>query len=227
MGKLTIHVRSRAGIAFVTATAALALTACGGGAKRADDGKIDGAEGSASASADPASPSPSGGPGGDGVERPKITLPDDVKHVFEPRSTGDARQDAVLADNERNIISEDDAILRGDPRSTALSFYNTGSALAGAVDWVKKFLDADLTLTGTTRYYNRHVKLDGDKKATLTYCGDESKAFNKNRKTGKVDRDEPSKDSYVLYNTRLVKSDKGVWQTTEMLSWRGSDSCQP
>ncbi|MEV4924406.1 hypothetical protein [Streptomyces roseoverticillatus] len=224
---MTIHVRSRAGIAFVTAAAALALTACGGGAKRADDGKIDGAEGSASASAGPASSSPSGGPGRDGADRPKVTLPEDVQHVFEPRSTSDARQDAVLADNERNIIAEDDAILRGDPRSSALAFYNTGSALAGAVDWVKKFMDADLSLTGTTRYYNRRVKLDGDNKATLTYCGDESKAFNKNRKTGKVDRDEPSKDSYVLYNTRLVKSAKGVWQTTEMLSWRGSDSCQP
>ncbi|MET7762334.1 hypothetical protein ABZS71_09905 [Streptomyces sp. NPDC005393] len=217
---MNTHTRTKAGLAALLTATALALTACGSDSKSGDDKEIDGAK-KATQSA-----SPGASPPDDGIQRPKITFPGDVQHVFEGRTTGDPKKDAVLADNERNILAEDDAIIRGDAKSPALKFYNQGEALIGAFDWVQKYLDADLTFTGTIRYFDRRVTLVGDNKASLAYCGDESKAYNKNRKTKKVDKAAPSADSYVLYNSRLVKNDKGVWQTTKLISKRGDRACQ-
>ncbi|MFT2018066.1 hypothetical protein ACMA1D_19820 [Streptomyces sp. 796.1] len=223
---LKTHTRFGAGLALFVA-ASMSLTACGGDSDSGSDSKdkIKGAE----TSTQPTSPKPSASstPMDDGIDRPEIKLPGDVRHVFEGRTTGDPTKDAVLADNERNILAEDDAILRGDPKAPALSFYNDGEGLIGAVNWVQKFVDADLSFTGTVRYFNRRVVLDGNDKAALSYCGDESKAHNKNRKTGEVDKSAPSANSYVFYNSRLAKNEKGVWQVTKLISERGAKACQP
>lgn len=61
--------------------------------------------------------------------------------------------------------------------------------------------------------------------AAVTYCADESKAYNKDRKTGKVDKSPSDESPYVTYSTQLKKSAKGVWQTTEVLSKRGDSTC--
>ncbi|MFI1356777.1 hypothetical protein ACH4TV_24830 [Streptomyces sp. NPDC020898] len=63
------------------------------------------------------------------------------------------------------------------------------------------------------------------KSAGVSFCADESKAYNKDRKTGQVDKSPADNDSYVLYNTRLEKSEQGVWQTTSGTSVRGSKTC--
>ncbi|MEJ1196819.1 MULTISPECIES: hypothetical protein [unclassified Streptomyces] len=75
------------------ATAALLLTACGGGDdKSQENDKIAGADTESS----PAATSPSGA-ASDSADRPEITLPQGVKDVFEKWETGDAAKDAVLA----------------------------------------------------------------------------------------------------------------------------------
>ncbi|MFD7434539.1 hypothetical protein [Streptomyces sp. NPDC059861] len=207
--------------AALAATAALLLTACGSGDdKSRDNDKIAGAD-----QGDPAqstSPSPSAATAAD---RPRVELPSDVKDVYEEWETGDQAKDAVLADAARRIDVTNDAILRGDTDALGLTFYYKDKALADAVEWVQAYLDANLSFTGTTRYYAPQVTVSGEQSATLVYCADESKGFNKNRKTGKVDRTPSDESPYVMYNTRLEKSKQGVWQTTNLISKRGDKTC--
>ncbi|MFD5538211.1 hypothetical protein ACFWIJ_10250 [Streptomyces sp. NPDC127079] len=183
------------------------------------NGKIAGADTGASASASPsASASVAAG-------RPKITLPSDVTDKYEDWKTGDAAKDAVLADTAARIDATNDAILRGDTGAPGLSFYYRDKALSDAVAWVQAYLDANLSFTGATRYYEPKVTMSGGGTASVVYCSDESKGFNKNRKTGKVDKSSSAQSPYVLYNTRLAKNGKGVWQTTNLISKRGDKTC--
>ncbi|MEU3740513.1 hypothetical protein AB0E78_26050 [Streptomyces sp. NPDC032198] len=158
-----------------------------------------------------------------------IKLPNDVKNVFEGRRTGDAVRDAVLADSERGIDAESDAIVRGAPASAALRFYNKGDTLLWEVKYVQSFVDEGISYKGTIRYFDRRVAVVDDKTATLVYCADESDAVNTDRKSGKTKKTGQTKrdDNYVLYNTRLTLNPKGVWQTTKGFSKRGAESCLP
>ena len=200
-------------------TTALTLTACGSeepdtAAKGRD--KAKGTKASASAS----SPSTSAG-------RPKIELPADLKLTFEGGETGDPVEDAILADNAERMRAVDAAITGTDLEGKALAFYNTGKALKAAQDWVAQFEEAGATITGEARYDEREVTLKGEDSATLTFCADESKGFSKDRKTNEIHKTPVTKNSYVLYNTRLDKNADGVWQTSQIISARGAAQCQP
>jgi hypothetical protein len=204
----------------LAATAALLLTACGGGgdSSKGND-KIAGADTGSPTSASPsASASSTAG-------RPQIKLPSDVSDTYENWKTGDATEDAVLADTARRIDATNDAILRGDASTRGLSFYYRDKALSDAVAWVQAYVKANLSFTGTTRYYAPKVTLSGSSKASVVYCSDESKGFNKNRKTNKVDKTPSNESPYVLYNTRLEKNKQGVWQTSNLISKRGDKTC--
>ncbi|MFJ3336629.1 hypothetical protein [Streptomyces sp. NPDC086766] len=199
-------------------TAALLLTGCGGSdSDSKGNDKIAGADTGKSASPSTTASASAG--------RPKIQLPSDVTDTYENWKTGDGAKDAVLADTARRIDATNDAILRGDTSAPALSFYYRDKALTGAVAWVKAYVDADLSFTGTTRYYAPKVTLSGPTTASVAYCSDESKGFNKNRKTNKVDKTPSSESPYVLYNTRLEKNKQGVWQTSNLVSKRGEKTC--
>jgi hypothetical protein len=204
----------------VLAAAALLLTSCGGsnGDKLSSDGVDTGT----------ASGTPSPSPTGDGTERPEVTLPKGVNNAFEGDKTGDPVKDAVLADNERRIDAESDAILRGEPDSKALSFYSTGEVRLAAAEYVRSFVDAGISYKGEIRYYDFKVNLVSDETATLVYCGDESGAVNTDRKSGAVKKSGQTKpeDNYVLYNLRLTKNAQGVWQKTAGESERGAEVCR-
>ncbi|MFF2366475.1 hypothetical protein ACFVU0_27785 [Streptomyces sp. NPDC058122] len=205
--------------AFAAATALL-LTACGGqgDSPKANDG-IAGADGGSTAS-----PSPSTSTSAD-ADRPDITLPGDVKDKFEGWKTGEATKDAVLADAGRAQTAMNDAIIKGTSDTSGLAFYYKGKALTSSVKWVQKWLDAGISYTGTTRYYSPKVEIFDSKSAGVSFCADETKAFNKDRKTKKVDRTPAGNDAFVLYNTRLEKTAQGVWQTSDGTSVRGSKTC--
>ncbi|MEU6079244.1 hypothetical protein [Streptomyces sp. NPDC047108] len=208
---------------FVSATAFAAaagilLTGCGEDGESKDD-KIAGARKGDTTSASPTAQAP------DEADRPKTTFPKGVKNEFEGWKTGDKTKDAVLADVSQTVNAVDYAILKGDANSPTVSYYRQGEAAASASKWIQAWLDEDLTFVGTTRYYAPKVQMSGKNSAGVVYCADESKAFNKNRKTGKVDKSPSGESPYVLYNTRLQKSGKGVWQTTKVLSKRGDKSC--
>jgi hypothetical protein len=218
--------RSRRLLTTATAgvTAALLLAGCGGGDgdKSDSNGKIAGADTGASASTSP-SASASAVTGG----RPKITLPSDMTLTFEGGQTGDAVKDAVLADGAERARAEDAAITGTDPKGEGLAYYNTGKALEATLSWVAQFKKANVTITGVVRYYDRKVTLKSKTSAILTFCGDESKGFSRNKKTNKINKTPVNKDSYVSYNTRLDKNSDGVWQTSQIISIRGAVQCQP
>ncbi|MFH8854376.1 hypothetical protein [Streptomyces rochei] len=217
--------RTRPTIAAAALTAAVTLLLSGcGGSDSEDSGKdeIAGADTGASASA---SPSPSAIE--DGIDRPEIKLPSDVKNVFEGGSTGDPVKDAVLADNERMINSIDEAITVDAEEHPALKFYSKDNALIAAASYVQSFYEAGTTWTGSTRYYDREVTLSGENAATVTYCGDETKSYSKDRKTKEVKKTPGDADDYVSYSARVQKNADGVWQTTNVVSERGAEKCQP
>ncbi|MGW0813282.1 hypothetical protein ACWD00_08535 [Streptomyces viridiviolaceus] len=208
--------------AAATATAALLLTACGGGDDNSQDS--DNIPGTYIGRPTTASPSASATASAD---RPRITLPKGVENKFENWETGDPSQDAVLSDVAQAVNAVDNAILKGDADSATIAYYRQGEALASAQTWIQAWLDADLTWTGVTRYFNPGIKVADEDTAAVVYCADESKAFNKDRTTGKVD-DSPSGESpYVTYSTQLKKNSEGVWQTTEVQSKRGDGTCAP
>jgi hypothetical protein len=154
-----------------------------------------------------------------------MNLPKDVKETFEGWTTGDAAKDEILADAGLAQSAVTYAVTQGDPESPALSFYQADSALAGSRDWVKGIVDSGFTYHGAVRYYAPDISVFDKKSAGVSYCADESKAFNKNRKTNKIDKTPASDDSFVLYSTRLEKNSSGVWQTTKLESERGNKTC--
>ncbi|MGW5619031.1 hypothetical protein [Streptomyces sp. NPDC003877] len=207
--------------AALTATAVLLLTACGSGddnSKSSDE--IAGVDaGGATTSASPSATT--SGP----ADRPDIRFPKGVENRFEGWKSGDQAEDAVLSDVAQTVNAVDDAILRGDTNSATLAYYRQGKALVSAQKWVQAWLDEDLTWTGVTRYFKPNVKVADSDTAAVVYCADESKAYNKNRKTGKVDKTLPDESPYVTYSAQLKKNSDGVWQTTEVLSKRGDQTC--
>jgi hypothetical protein len=207
----------------LTATAALTLSACGSddSSKDSDKDKIAGADTGNETSS---SPSPSAS---DAAGRPKITFPSDAKNVFEYEKTGNSAKDAVLADSTLSVKSLNEAIFEGDTGTEALGFYNTGKALESSITYVQRFVDSGDTWVGEIRYFDYAVTLSGKAKAYVTYCSDESKAYVKDRKTEKVDKEAATANSYVLYHSSLTKNADGVWQTANVVSDRGDKACQP
>ncbi|WP_151476638.1 hypothetical protein [Streptomyces albicerus] len=205
----------------LTAAAALSLSACGSDDSSKDKDKIAGADTGGETAASPSASASSA------AGRPKIELPSDLTLTFEDTDTGDAVKDAVLADSAERMRAVDAAITGTDPKGEALAFYNTGKAREAALTWVGQFKDAGATLTGEARYYDRNVTLQGKTSAVVTFCADESKGFSRDKKTNKIAKTPVTKNSYVLYNTKLDKNADGVWQTSQILSTRGAAQCQP
>lgn len=208
--------------AALTASTSLLLTACGSGGHDSSSDKIAGADTGKANSA-----SPSASVAADGIDRPAIKLPGDMKDTFEGRRTGNAVKDAILADNERSVMSVDQALAYGDLKKSGMAFYYTDTALMGVYKYAKSAIDKNLTWTGNIRYFNRTVTVLGKSAAAVTYCSDESRANPKNRKTHKVDKVATSADSYVYYNTGVKKNEDGVWQIWSLDEDRGSQKCQP
>ncbi|MFD3586466.1 hypothetical protein [Streptomyces sp. NPDC058683] len=159
--------------------------------------------------------------------RPKFELPADLTLTFEDSRTGDPVKDAVLADSAEGVRATDAAIAGTDPKGEGIAYYNTGKALEATLSWVAQWKKADATITGVARYYDRKVTLTSKTSAILTFCGDESKGFSRDKKTKKIDKTPVTKNSYVSYNTRLDKNADGVWQTSQIISVRGAARCQP
>ncbi|MGY5629953.1 MULTISPECIES: hypothetical protein [unclassified Streptomyces] len=206
----------------LTAAAALTLSACGSDDKPASDNdKIAGADTGTESSKSPTESAPAE------PDRPKIELPTDVTYEFAWDKTGDPAKDAVLHDAEQRIRAVDLAIAEQNALHEAYRFYSEGEAAAGSQKYIQEFIDHKARTTGVTRYYQEDVNVKDDGTASLVYCEDQSKAFNKFIETGKTDVTDVSPDSYVLYASTLRKNEKGVWVTERLVSERGSAKCQP
>ncbi|MGW8725315.1 hypothetical protein ACWGNF_04650 [Streptomyces sp. NPDC055808] len=211
--------------AAIAATAALVLTACSSNdAKPQNSDKVAGADQGGGSSTTPSASASASAPSAD---RPKIELPADLSYTFDWPKTGDAAQDAVLADSEQFIKAIDYAIVKQDPLQEAYRFYSEGELAASTQGYVQEYVKAKSRVTGSYRYYNAKALVSDHGTASLSYCQDQGKAYDLAIPTGKVDKTPVTKNSYVLYNTALRKNDRGVWITTKMLSTRGSSKCQP
>ncbi|MEU5598121.1 hypothetical protein [Streptomyces sp. NPDC020298] len=205
------------------ALAALLLAGCGGGGDGGSKGndKIAGADTGGKSSASPSASASTS------ADHPKIELPSDVKLTFTPEQAGDAVKDAILNDNAEFVRALDAAIVAQNPRLPALEYYTEGEGAVAAQQWVKSFKDAGWTVTGTVRFFDRQVSVESKTKASLTYCGDESKGYSKVIKTNEIKRTKVSKDSYVAYGVQVQKNEKGVWELVKIASTRGAAKCQP
>ena len=153
--------------------------------------------------------------------RPNITLPKDMKKVFEGWKTGDATKDAALADAERALNSVDDAIARGDTKSKALAFYYQDDALLSEIKWVQAWLDANYFLDGNHSLLRPTGDASRQEDGRRHLLRGRQQGIQQETKSGKVDKTSTGESPYTLYNTRLVKNDKGVWQTTGLYTKRG------
>lgn len=172
-----------------------------------------------------ASPSASASTAADG--RPKITLPGDDVLTFTPEQDSDPVKDAILKDNAEFVRALDAAIVAQNPRLPALEYYTAGEGAVAAQDWVQSFKKAGWSVTGTVRYTDRRVSVESKDRASLTYCGDESKGCTKVIKTGVIEHTKVTKNSYVAYGVQVQRSDKGVWELFKIASTRGADKCRP
>ncbi|GAA2639490.1 hypothetical protein [Streptomyces vastus] len=207
--------------ATFAATAALLLTACGGGDDSSSSDDIKGADtGSSSPSASASASSPSE------VKRPEITLPANFQLTFEDWTSSDPVEQAVLNDAKEQLRAGYAAITANEPDGgEALAFYDTESGLSQDRQWIKTYTDKDLTVFGKLPAFDPKVTMSDSKTAaSLSYCTDESKAYSKNRKTGKVEGNPPGTDPEIFYIASLAKNKQGIWQNVSIRSERGGCS---
>jgi hypothetical protein len=205
----------------LTATAALLLTACGGSGDDSSD-KIAGAGSESSKSASPsASVSASSGTG-----TPSFDLPSDVKVNFERFKSSDASKQAVLRDTSYAILAWTEGKATGNGTSANIKRYWAGLHGAEVSDSIIKYGKSGKTITGTYREYQPTVSLSGKNGASVTFCEDQSKAYSKNRKTGKIDVTSPSSLDYSLWAMGLAKSSAGDWQVVSYTYTEGAKQCR-
>ncbi|GHA53654.1 hypothetical protein GCM10010330_01060 [Streptomyces tendae] len=200
--------------ATFAATTALLLTACGGEDSSPDD--IKGAETGASSS----SPSASASDAAD-VKRPDVSLPEDLKLVFDFEKPSDADAAAALDDAANYIRALNHGITEQDVKDPAYGFYSAAGAARYAESQIQEYVDGGWTLTGEDRYYQAETSPVGDgekaKSILVTFCEDQSKAYGREVKTGKVHRTEESLASYQKFSLLMApQQDSPVWRAQQI-----------
>ncbi|MFE0413119.1 hypothetical protein [Streptomyces tendae] len=198
--------------ATFAATAALLLTACGGEDSSPDD--IKGAETGKSSSSPSASAS-----GAADVKRPDVSLPEDLKLVFDFEKPSDAEQAAALEDAANYIRALDHGIAQQDPNDPAYQFYSTGGAEKYAKSQIEAWVKDGWTVTGDDRYFDASIDPVGEGKSVLvSFCRNQAKFYSKKVKTGKVNYTEENLDSYQKFSLLMSPSDASaaVWQARQI-----------
>jgi hypothetical protein len=193
--------------AACTVAATLLLTACGGG-DDSSSGDIKGAEtgtGSPSASASASSDS----------DRPDVSVPKDLKLVFDFDEPSDAKQAAALADAQNYVRAMYHGIAAQDANDPAYRFYSDGQAQQYVKSQIQTWVKGGWTPYGTDQYYGAETTtLSGGKRVLVTFCENQAKAYSKEIKTGKVLRGEENLDSYLKHRVLMVPSSGSpqVWK---------------
>jgi hypothetical protein len=183
--------------AAFAATAALLLTACGGADDKSPDdikGADSGAKSPSASASDPA-----------GVDRPDVSVPKDLKLVFDFAQQSDAKHAAALADAENYIRALKHGIAKQNPNDPAYRFYSGAQAAQYAKSQIESWVKGGWTVTGTDKYYDEDVATLSDGKGVLvSFCRNQAKFYGKEIKTGKVLRTEESLDSYQSWKVLMV-----------------------
>ncbi|MBZ6256703.1 hypothetical protein KVH22_14270 [Streptomyces olivaceus] len=212
----------------LAASAALLLTACGGGDdKPSDNDKIAGADqGSESpGKTAEASKEPSSGES-DGVD---VSLPSDVELVFDWDEPKNANEAAAM-DDAANFFR---AIYHGvDKRTTkdpAVTTYSTDGGMKYAKTQIDAWIEGGWTATGTLRHYDASTRSsDNGTSVEVAFCADSSKFFGKEIKTGKVLTTEPSAEDFDHYKIIMIKypTTDGLWQASKVFVETKAAQCQ-
>jgi hypothetical protein len=184
--------------AAFAATAALLLTACGGGGEDKSSDDIKGA--------DSGTRSPSASASGSaGADRPDVSVPKDLKLVFDFDQPSDAKHAAALADAENYIRALKHGIAKQDPNDPAYQFYSGAQAEQYAKSQIESWVKGGWTVTGTDRYYDEDIATLSDGKGVLvSFCRNQAKFYGKEIKTEKVLRTKESLDSYQAWKVLMV-----------------------
>ncbi len=198
--------------------AALLLTACGSTTPKPST-TIPGAN-SASPSAPSSSPPPSTPAGA-----PRITLPSDVRVQIEGPDTADAGTEGAVAGLRYAILALRDGFAQDNGQVPSMLH---SYALNAGVFWAKRIQTAKSegrTITGTYRYYDFSVHLNGPDTAGANFCEDQRQAFSKDIKTGKVYRTTPSNGDFYRFTAQLAKDSSGTWKISQESWVQGDKSC--
>lgn len=200
--------------ATFTATAALLLTACGG-----DDSSPDDIKGAETGTAGPSASAST--PGTADVKRPDVSLPEDLKLVFDFEKPSDADATAALGDAANYIRALNHGITEQNAKDPAYGFYSAAGAARYAESQIREYVDGGWTLTGEDRYYQAETSPVGEgekaKSILVTFCEDQSKAYGKEVKTGKVHRTEESLASYQKFSLLMApQQDSPVWRAQQI-----------
>ncbi|MEU4484098.1 hypothetical protein AB0H94_04250 [Streptomyces purpurascens] len=211
-----------AAAAFATA-AALLLTACGGG----DDSSSDDIKGADSASS---SPSASASASAD-VDRPDVSVPDDLDLVFDFEKPSDQESAAALDDAANYIRALNHGITKQDPEDPAFQFYASGQAAQYAHSQIKEYADGGWTLTGKDRYYQAEINpVDESEKVktvNVTFCEDQSKVYGKEVKSEKIHRTKESLASYQKFTILMTfVQGKPVWRAQQVTVEGKAEECR-
>ncbi|MEU0193086.1 hypothetical protein ABZ250_24930 [Streptomyces afghaniensis] len=207
--------------AALTATAALLLTACGGGSGDSS-GDIEGADKRASGP----STSPSKATN---AERPDLSLPKDLKMVFDFNKPSDTDEAAALDDSANFIRALKHAIVAQDPNDSAYRFYSRAGAAKYAKSQIEAWVKGGWTATGRDQYYDATTSKSDDAEAVLvTFCRNQAKSYSKDVKTNKIHYTKESLDSYLKYRILMQPSadSPGIWQAQQIEVAGKAKECQ-
>ncbi|MCX5050292.1 hypothetical protein [Streptomyces sp. NBC_00474] len=211
--------------AALTAAAALLLTGCGGGDK-SSSGDIKGADtgnGSPSASASASASAV--------ADRPDVSLPKDLKLVFDFDTPSDTDRVAALGDAENYIRAINHGVTQQDPNDPAYQYYSAGDAARYANSQIKTYVKGGWTLTGTDRYYQAETSDGGASKSVkltrVTFCENQAKAYGKEVKSGKVLYTKESLGSYLKFNILMASTKASpVWKAQSVTVTGKAKECQ-
>ncbi|MFD5610544.1 hypothetical protein [Kitasatospora sp. NPDC127060] len=212
---------------FIAAAAAAAAvltgaTACGSTGKKTN-GDITGAQSTAptaTASAS-ASPTPTQNPGA-----PAINLPADYTVDIQFKPGDDATKKAAADGLAYALRAFNEAMATGDVNRPAMVYAYTGAAGGYMNQAITQLNSRNQTISGSDRYYALTIDTKDPKTVVAAYCEDQSKAYAKDKGTGKVLTTTPSPNDYTDWTTGLTLSDKGVWQVSSTQAEKGSTRCQ-
>ncbi|SEE77137.1 hypothetical protein [Streptomyces sp. Ag109_O5-10] len=207
----------------IAATAALLLTACGA-SEGGDDGPGNDAKSTASGQAHSHTPSPSASSAHGNA--PVFAFPSDVNTLVQRDPTGNPTKDTVLRDVAYSAQARLEAFANGDGRTANMNRYFAAQALTYWTQRVAKVRKDGLTVTGHYRFFNFAVTdVANARTAAARYCEDQTTAYSKQIKTGKILRTKPSANDFILITLQAAKDSRGDWQVTQQNWKKGDPTC--
>ncbi|MFE0132465.1 hypothetical protein ACFWY6_12960 [Streptomyces sp. NPDC059037] len=214
--------------AALAATAALLLTACGSGdGESKDDDKIAGAGQGADKSKK--SPDPSGAPAEDKPDGVDLTLPKDMKLVFEWEKPKDKNEAAAMDDAANFVRAIYHGVDKRTSKNAAVTTYATGEGLHYAKVQIDGRVEDGWTATGTRRHYEAATRSTANGNSVeVAFCADSTKFYGKEVKTGKVQKTKPSISDFDHFKIIMVKhpTGEGLWQASKVFVEEKAEKCQ-